>query len=117
MYRLSIPSRAKLKLTHLKVVSYEQQRAAESLYRDANSLVYADHKPNDDAVDRVIHKLNMEYVPTLLFHLLSLNNLDRQDKRNKFSRKRLNEDEGDITYINERNRVFNKKVCPFPFQV
>ena len=33
-----------------------------------------------------------------------------QDKRNKFSRKRLNEDEGDITYINERNRVFNKKV-------
>ena len=32
-----------------------------------------------------------------------------QDKRNKFSRKRLNEDEGDVTYINERNRVFNKK--------
>ena len=32
------------------------------------------------------------------------------DKRGKFSRKRLNEDEGDITYINERNRVFNKKV-------
>ena len=59
----------------------------------------------------------MEYVPTLLFRLLSLNNLDRQDKRNKFSRKRLNEDEGDITYINERNRVFNKKVCPFLFQV
>jgi hypothetical protein len=32
------------------------------------------------------------------------------DKKGKFSRKRLNEDEGDITYINERNRVFNKKV-------
>jgi hypothetical protein len=32
------------------------------------------------------------------------------DKRSKFSRKRANEDEGDITYINERNRVFNKKV-------
>jgi len=77
-------------------VSYEQQRAAESLYRDANSLVYADHKPNDEAVDRVIHKLNME-----------------QDKRNKFSRKRLNEDEGDITYINERNRVFNKKIARY----
>jgi pre-mRNA-splicing factor SYF2 len=35
------------------------------------------------------------------------------DKRGKFSRKRLNEDEGDITYINERNRVFNKKVGEF----
>jgi hypothetical protein len=32
------------------------------------------------------------------------------DKKGKFSRKRLNEDEGDITYINEHNRVFNKKV-------
>ena len=32
------------------------------------------------------------------------------DKKKKFSRKRNNEDEGDITYINERNRVFNKKV-------
>lgn len=40
------------------------------------------------------------------------------DKKAKFSRKRLNEDEGDITYINERNRVFNKKVwslCHFQF--
>jgi pre-mRNA-splicing factor SYF2 len=31
------------------------------------------------------------------------------DKKGKFSRKRVNEDDGDITYINERNRVFNKK--------
>ncbi|THG96895.1 hypothetical protein EW145_g7699 [Phellinidium pouzarii] len=78
------------------VVSYEQQRAAESLYRDANTLLYADDKPSEDAIDRVIGKLNLD-----------------QDKRNKFSRKRLNEDEGDITYINERNRVFNKKIARF----
>jgi pre-mRNA-splicing factor SYF2 len=32
------------------------------------------------------------------------------DKKKKFSRKRNNDDGGDITYINERNRVFNKKV-------
>lgn len=36
------------------------------------------------------------------------------DKKKKFSRKRQNEDEGDITYINERNRVFNKKVNTLP---
>ncbi|KAL5478407.1 SYF2 [Sanghuangporus weigelae] len=78
------------------ITSYEQQRAAESLYRDANTLLYADNKPSEDAIDRVVEKLNLE-----------------QDKRNKFSRKRLNEDEGDITYINERNRVFNKKIARY----
>ncbi|KAL5497899.1 SYF2 [Sanghuangporus vaninii] len=78
------------------VTSYEQQRAAESLYRDANTLLYADNKPSEEAIDRVVEKLNLE-----------------QDKRNKFSRKRLNEDEGDITYINERNRVFNKKIARY----
>lgn len=36
------------------------QRANELLYRDANSFVYADHKPSDDAIDKVVHKLNME---------------------------------------------------------
>jgi len=35
------------------------------------------------------------------------------DKRGKFSRKRLNEDEGDITYINEHNKVFNKKIARY----
>jgi len=78
------------------LTNYEQQQAAESLYRDANTLLYADNKPTDEAIDRVIGKLNID-----------------QDKRNKFSRKRLNEDEGDITYINERNRVFNKKIARF----
>ena len=36
------------------------------------------------------------------------------DKKRNFSRKRANEDEGDITYINERNRVFNKKASLLP---
>lgn len=69
--------------------------AAEYLYRDANTLLYADSQPSEDAIDKVVNKLNTDL-----------------DKRAKWSRKRLNVDEGDITYINERNRVFNKKVCP-----
>ena len=41
----------------------EQQRlAAESLYRDANSLLYADNKPSEDAIDRVVAKINRECV-------------------------------------------------------
>lgn len=70
--------------------------AAESFYRDANTLLYADNKPTENAIDRVLAKINRDI-----------------DKKGKFSRKRLNEDEGDITYINERNRVFNKKIARY----
>ncbi|KAG2040666.1 SYF2 splicing factor-domain-containing protein [Suillus americanus] len=78
------------------VSSPEQRMAAESFYRDANTLLYADNKPTEDAIDRVVGKINRDI-----------------DKKGKFSRKRLNEDEGDITYINERNRVFNKKIARY----
>lgn len=78
------------------VPSAEQRMAAESFYRDANTLLYADNKPTEDAIDRVVGKINKDI-----------------DKKGKFSRKRLNEDEGDITYINERNRVFNKKIARY----
>ncbi|KAI0032070.1 SYF2 splicing factor-domain-containing protein [Vararia minispora EC-137] len=73
-----------------------QEFAAESLYRDANSLLYADNKPSEEAIDRVVQKINQDV-----------------DKKRKFSRKRANEDEGDITYINERNRIFNKKIARY----
>ncbi|KAI0342419.1 SYF2-domain-containing protein [Trametopsis cervina] len=76
--------------------SVEQRLAAESLYRDANSLLYADNKPTEEAIDRVVSKMNADI-----------------DKKKKFSRKRNNEDEGDITYINERNKVFNKKIARY----
>ncbi|KAJ8508512.1 hypothetical protein ONZ45_g9223 [Pleurotus djamor] len=76
--------------------SQQQQLAAENLYRDANTLIYGDSKPSEDAIDRVVSKLNKD-----------------MDKKSKFSRKRNNEDEGDITYINEHNRVFNKKIARY----
>ncbi|KAF9467693.1 SYF2-domain-containing protein [Collybia nuda] len=76
--------------------SQQQQLAAENLYRDANTLIYGDSKPSEDAIDRVVSKINQDI-----------------DKKGKFSRKRLNEEEGDITYINEHNRVFNKKIARY----
>ncbi|KAF8558637.1 mRNA splicing factor SYF2 [Imleria badia] len=78
------------------VPTTEQWMAVDNFYRDANTLIYADNKPTEDAIDRVVGKINREQV----------------DKA-KFSRKRHNEDEGDITYINERNRVFNKKIARY----
>jgi pre-mRNA-splicing factor SYF2 len=44
------------------VASEEQRLAAENLYRDANTLIYGDNKPSEDAIDRVVSKINREYV-------------------------------------------------------
>ncbi|KAH9064532.1 mRNA splicing factor SYF2 [Lactarius vividus] len=82
--------------SQLVPTAHQQQLASESLYRDANSLLYADNKPSDEAIDRVIGKINQDI-----------------DKRRKFSRKRPNEDSGDVTYINEKNRIFNKKIARY----
>ncbi|KIO01638.1 hypothetical protein M404DRAFT_1003030 [Pisolithus tinctorius Marx 270] len=76
------------------VPTTEQRMAVDAFYRDANTLLYGDNKPSDEAVDRLISKLNHDV-----------------DKKAKFSCKRRNEDESDITYVNERNSVFNKKIA------
>jgi len=44
------------------ITSEEQRLAAENLYRDANSLIYGDNKPSEDAIDRVVGKINKECV-------------------------------------------------------
>lgn len=99
------------------------------LYRDANSFVYADHKPTDDQVDRMISKLNSEYVHspdrgrppplpprsirTRTETLSSCVSAFSIDKRQKRSRQRDDEDQGDITWINEKNRQFNRKLSRY----
>ncbi|KAF8830150.1 hypothetical protein HHX47_DHR2000622 [Lentinula edodes] len=40
--------------------SLEQQLAADNLYRDANTLMYGDNKPSEDAIDRMVSKINKE---------------------------------------------------------
>jgi len=42
--------------------SQEQQLAAENLYRNANTLIYGDNKPSEDAIDKVVSKINQECV-------------------------------------------------------
>jgi len=90
--------------------SAEQQLAHENLYRDSSTLLYGDNKPSEEAIDRVVSKINKEYVLNFVLHSKFIMSSYSIDQRGKFSRKRLNEAEGDITYINEQNRVFNKKV-------
>lgn len=78
--------------------------AAEDLYRGANTMAYGDSKPSEDAIDRVVSKINKEcvfYVPPNS----SMAGTGR--KRNK------QEVDTDVTYINKRNKVFNKKVARY----
>jgi pre-mRNA-splicing factor SYF2 len=53
--------------SEIAVTSEQQRMAAENLYRDANTLIYGDSKPSEDAIDRVVSKINKECV-----HLLFL---------------------------------------------
>ena len=46
----------------------------DQLYRDANSFIYADHKPSDDAIDRVVGQINQEYA---VLHLVTASLADR----------------------------------------
>ena len=50
--------------------------ASEDLYRGADTLAYGDNKPSEDAIDRVIGKINKECVllpsPFLFSHLLPI---------------------------------------------
>lgn len=56
-------------------------------------LSYGSHKPNDNAIDRVVSHINLE-----------------SDVRDKRSRKRHHDDTGDVTYINDKNAAYNRKI-------
>ncbi|EMR09010.2 hypothetical protein PNEG_02785 [Pneumocystis murina B123] len=67
----------------------------ESFYRDANFLGFANNKPSKKAIDRLIEDLNKQ-----------------KEMRNK-SRRRIDPDDEDVSYINERNANFNRKISRF----
>ncbi|QSL65677.1 hypothetical protein MERGE_002990 [Pneumocystis wakefieldiae] len=67
----------------------------ESFYRDANFLGFASSKPSKKAIDRLIEDLNKQ-----------------EEMRNK-SKRRFDPDNEDVSYINERNANFNRKISRF----
>lgn len=83
---LSAPSSSQI--AQIAAQSGAGEADVELLYRDANSMIYADNKPTEEAIDLVSSYL-----------------ADQDSKRRKFSRKRANEEQDHVTYINERNRV------------
>ncbi|SPO34558.1 uncharacterized protein PSFLO_00029 [Pseudozyma flocculosa] len=65
----------------------------EDLYRDASTVYYGDHKPTDEAIDRVVGHLNLE-----------------QEQIKRRSRIRKDDTDGEVDYINKKNQHFNKKL-------
>ncbi|ORY08318.1 SYF2-domain-containing protein [Basidiobolus meristosporus CBS 931.73] len=66
---------------------------AEEFYQDANSLSFVENKPDQESVDRLVSDVQKQI-----------------DKRAKVSRRRAFNEEDDVTYINERNMHFNRKI-------
>nr|ODN85554.1 pre-mRNA-splicing factor SYF2 [Cryptococcus depauperatus CBS 7841] len=71
--------------------------ASEDLYRGADTLAYGDNKPSEEAIDRVISKINKECVSSI----------------GKKKREKKDDDNEEVNYINERNKVFNKKISRY----
>lgn len=101
---------------------------AEDLYRGADTLSYGDSKPSEEAVDRLTAKINKECVIILdpwFPHTATQScwrgkktktgsgadksSMDKGKKRNRPKK----DEETDVTYINDRNKVFNKKLVRY----
>jgi len=77
---------------------YEEQkkRYGDAFYAGPNTIVHGLHQDRPEAIDNLVKSVE-----------------DQIAKRNKYSRRRIHNDDADIDYINERNAKFNKKLDRF----
>jgi len=77
---------------------YDRKREGmgEAFYATSNTIIQGMHKDSKQDVDRMVQDLEKQI-----------------DKRSKYSRRRMHNDDADIDYINERNMNFNKKLERF----
>ena len=77
---------------------YEEQKeaAGDAFYASAGTVVHGVHQDSKDAIDRMSQDIEKQ-----------------QEKREKYSRRRMHDDDADIDYINERNMKFNQKLERF----
>merc|ERR1712038_1599585 len=67
-----------------------------AFYADANTYVHGMHKDSPEALERLAKDVN-----------------DQVAKREKYSRRRMHDEDSDVDYINERNMKFNQKLERF----
>jgi pre-mRNA-splicing factor SYF2 len=92
-----------------EVVAVDDDRR---FFADANSLGIMDHKPSKEAVNRLAENTKKRCVPSLDLMILTLSRLAEQEAKRR--KKRAGGDD-DISYINQRNKVFNQKLARYGF--
>eukprot|EP01089_Gocevia_fonbrunei_P000406 TRINITY_DN10428_c0_g1_i1.p1 TRINITY_DN10428_c0_g1~~TRINITY_DN10428_c0_g1_i1.p1 ORF type:complete len:264 (+),score=74.67 TRINITY_DN10428_c0_g1_i1:76-867(+) len=75
-------------------IDVTDENSVQQFYRDANYLDYG----QDDEVDKRKVDLMVQDLKKM------------EDRRQNYSRRRTHQAEEDVDFINERNRVFNKKI-------
>lgn len=77
---------------------YDRQRdkLGDAFYGNANTILHGLHQDSKEGVDRMVEDLERQI-----------------SKREKYSRRRMHNDDADIDYINERNMKFNQKLERF----
>ncbi|XP_058800254.1 pre-mRNA-splicing factor Syf2 [Phymastichus coffea] len=78
--------------------AYEEAREklGPAFYGDRNTILHGLHKDKKEAIDKMVADLDKQAA-----------------KREKYSRRRMHNDDADIDYINERNAKFNQKLERF----
>ncbi|CAD5125910.1 DgyrCDS14092 [Dimorphilus gyrociliatus] len=74
----------------------EKTKLGDAFYPGTNTLGVLNHKDSKEGIDRMVSDLSKQ-----------------QEKRQKYSRRRVHDDDADIDYINDRNAKFNKKLERF----
>ncbi|GLG94315.1 hypothetical protein R5R35_013878 [Gryllus longicercus] len=74
----------------------EREKLGEAFYGTANTILHGLHEDTKEGIDRMVEDLEKQI-----------------SKREKYSRRRMHNDDADIDYINERNMKFNKKLERF----
>ncbi|XP_045624873.1 pre-mRNA-splicing factor syf2 isoform X2 [Procambarus clarkii] len=87
----------KNKKTNMEEYEREKQAVGEAaFYGEDNTIAIGLHKDSASAIDNMVEDLEKQIA-----------------KREKYSRRRIYDDDADINFINERNMKFNKKLERF----
>ncbi|KAG5329781.1 SYF2 factor, partial [Acromyrmex charruanus] len=78
--------------------TYEEakEKLGPAFYGDSNTILHGLHEDKKEAIDKMVTNLEKQIA-----------------KREKYSRRRMHNDDADIDYINERNARFNQKLERF----
>lgn len=99
--------------------SYEEakDKLGPAFYGDKNTILHGLHEDKKEAVDKMVEDLEKQLVFHSLIPITTFiycnSSFSRIAKRDKYSRRRMHNDDADIDYINERNAKFNQKLERF----